>query len=357
MSAMMTKLFLSRIFHTLSLVVTILSVSLSQDFHFSQYHASPLQLNPALTGLINGNYRLNMNYRDQWNKLDGNNFRTTAVSGDMNFKSPVKAFQHDLIGIGASILADRSSGFDMNNTELAFNTAYHKSTGKNQFLSLGFKAGLMQRNVNFENLRFEDQYIEGSGYSRTTREFLPENNFSAFDLAIGLHYTWTGSHDQGFTIGMAVHHLTSPDFSFFNLSLPSGIELLKHPLYGLKSIHASGSFRLSESQIVIPRMWILSQGPDFQLNLGALLKIPLDRDGYKNFNVGGFLRSVKNSTGLLPESLIPMLGLELGNVNFGLSYDANLRKIASSYFKQSIFELSFSIIGSSETEGFFCPRF
>ena len=145
-----------------------------------------------------------------------------------------------------------------------------------------------------------------------------ENNFSAFDLAIGLHYTWTGSHDQGFTIGMAVHHLTNPDFSFLIFSLPSGIELLKkHPLYGLKSIlHASGSFRLSESQIVIPRMWILSQGLIFKIKPGCIIKNSSDRDGYKNFNVGGFLRSVKNSTGLLPESLIPMLGPWVGECQF-----------------------------------------
>jgi type IX secretion system PorP/SprF family membrane protein len=342
------------------ILVTMLSFTgflQSQDFHFSQYHASPLQLNPALTGLINGTFRFNINYRDQWNKLDGNNFKTTAISGDMNFHTPIKAFQNDLIGIGVSVLADRNAGFDLNNTELALTTAYHKSTGKNQFLSLGLKLGIVQRNLNYENLRFEDQYVEGSGYSKNTLEFLPENNFSNLELALGLHYTWTGSDDQGFNIGMALHHITSPDYSFFNLSLPAGVNPVKQPLYGLKSIHASGSLRLSESSMLLPRIWILSQGPHFQLNVGSLIKLPLDRDHYKNLNVGGFIRSTNNVKGFAPESFIPMIGLELGNFNVGLSYDANLKRIASSYLQQSIFELSISLIGNHDNEGFFCPRF
>ncbi|MEP7323279.1 MAG: PorP/SprF family type IX secretion system membrane protein [Saprospiraceae bacterium] len=341
-------------------LVTILSFTSllqSQDFHFSQYYSSPLQLNPALTGLINGSFRFNINYRDQWNKLEGNNFKTTAVSGDMNFRTPIKAFQKDLIGIGVSILADRNAGFDLNNTELALNTAYHKSTGKNQFLSLGLKLGIAQRNLNYENLRFEDQYVEGSGYSKNTQEFLPENNFSNLELALGLHYTWTGNDEQGFTIGMALHHITSPDYSFFNLSLPVGVDPIKHPLYGIKSIHASGSLKISEGAVILPRVWILSQGPHFQVNVGSLIKLPLDRDHYKNFNIGGFLRSTKNINGFAPESFIPMIGLELGNFNVGLSYDANLKRIASSYLNQSIFELSISLIGNHDNEGFFCPRF
>ena len=65
------------------LCLVFINLSIAQDFHFSQYHSSPLQLNPALTGLINGTYRMNINYRDQWNKLDGNNFKTVKTVASM----------------------------------------------------------------------------------------------------------------------------------------------------------------------------------------------------------------------------------------------------------------------------------
>ena len=46
----------------------------AQDRHFSQFFNSPIQLNPALAGVIDGTYRVNLNYRDQWNKLTNGNY-------------------------------------------------------------------------------------------------------------------------------------------------------------------------------------------------------------------------------------------------------------------------------------------
>jgi len=41
----------------------------SQDFHFSQFFAGPLNLNPALTGSSELT-RVGINYRKQWPGLD-----------------------------------------------------------------------------------------------------------------------------------------------------------------------------------------------------------------------------------------------------------------------------------------------
>ena len=41
----------------------------AQDPHFSQYYASPLYLNPAMTGMERDLY-FGMNYRTQWQSLD-----------------------------------------------------------------------------------------------------------------------------------------------------------------------------------------------------------------------------------------------------------------------------------------------
>ena len=37
-----------------------------QDPSFSQFFASPLNINPALTGTINGKWRIISNFRDEW---------------------------------------------------------------------------------------------------------------------------------------------------------------------------------------------------------------------------------------------------------------------------------------------------
>ncbi|MEP7267296.1 MAG: PorP/SprF family type IX secretion system membrane protein [Saprospiraceae bacterium] len=329
----------------------------AQDKSFSQYFNSPLQLNPALSGVINGTYRVNFNYRDQWNKLEGGNYSTVNASGDLNFKMPLRGFQNDRIGIGLSFMSDKANDFGMQTNDLAFVGAYHKSVGKAQFLSLGFKFGVYQRTINYENLRFEDQYVEGSGYSAGTSEVLPENNISFGDLSVGLNYNWSPIDDKSFNIGASLQHITSPDFSFFNLSLPPNTVLIKQPLYGLFSMHASGSFALNNLAILTPRIWTLAQGPHFQGNLGASYKLAINNDRSNKLILGSYLRSVKDERGLALESFIPLLGVELSSLNISFNYDANLRRIAPGYFQQSIFEIGITFTGNANNENNICPRF
>ena len=64
------------------ILAVIGSFSLSaQDIHFSQFYSSPLNLNPALTGVMNSSVRLVGNYRNQWaSVLKNNAFSTYSVS-------------------------------------------------------------------------------------------------------------------------------------------------------------------------------------------------------------------------------------------------------------------------------------
>lgn len=329
---------------------------IAQDRHFSQFFNSPIQLNPALAGVMDGTYRVNINYRDQWNKLTNGNYSTVNASGDINFKVPFRKLQQDLLGIGASFLSDKASTFGFQSNELAFVGAYHKSVGKNQFLSLGIKTGIQQRGINFENLKFEDQYIEGQGYVSASRENLPENNVSFAELAIGLNYNWNASDEKSFNIGVSWHHLNTPDYSYFNLSLPVNTLPVKKPLYRLFSLNASGSF-YNGSGVITPRIWTLTQGPYLQALAGASYLLPLDQDQTKKLILGGYVRAVKDESGLALESFIPMLGIELGKVNFTFSYDANTRRLTQNYFNQSIFEFGLSFTGSQNNVANICPKF
>ena len=44
----------------------LLTVAEGQDIHFSHIHASPMFLNPAMTGLINHDFRFISNIKSQW---------------------------------------------------------------------------------------------------------------------------------------------------------------------------------------------------------------------------------------------------------------------------------------------------
>ena len=66
-------------------VAQILCISAStQDLHFSQFMNSPLLTNPANTGFIpDGDYRLGVNYRNQWASITDFPYKTMSAFGDV----------------------------------------------------------------------------------------------------------------------------------------------------------------------------------------------------------------------------------------------------------------------------------
>ncbi|HEU0065301.1 MAG TPA: type IX secretion system membrane protein PorP/SprF, partial [Flavisolibacter sp.] len=78
----------------------------AQDPNFSQFFASPLTLNPALTGKFDGVYRVAINYRNQWPTIN-NAFTTATASFDAGIlKGKIPDF--DQFGIGFMGFTDKS---------------------------------------------------------------------------------------------------------------------------------------------------------------------------------------------------------------------------------------------------------
>ena len=56
----------------------------AQDLHFSQFFNSPLSTNPANTGFIpDGDYRLGLNFRDQWSCIMSVPYKTRTAFADV----------------------------------------------------------------------------------------------------------------------------------------------------------------------------------------------------------------------------------------------------------------------------------
>ena len=69
-------------FRLVILLIFFANVVSAQDPSFSQFFASPLTLNPALTGKFNGDLRAAGNYRNQWPDVN-KAYITSTVSVDL----------------------------------------------------------------------------------------------------------------------------------------------------------------------------------------------------------------------------------------------------------------------------------
>ena len=65
------------------LTIGLNSIYHSQDIHFSQFNLSPLNLNPAMTGAFQGDYRFAGNHRNQWSSVTVP-YTTYAFSAEKN---------------------------------------------------------------------------------------------------------------------------------------------------------------------------------------------------------------------------------------------------------------------------------
>jgi len=335
------------------------SNSYSQDKHFTQFNASPLTLNPALTGAMEGTYRVGAIYRDQWRRVLDNPIRTFSLAADLRFEANRRKNSEDAFGLGIMFFNDKVSVIDFSTTQIAISMAYHKALGqdKDQFLTVGLQGGLTQRNVGYGSLNFQDEFNGTTGYTGTTSETLPANNFAFPDLNVGLNYTSKFGTDGRFFAGASLHHIAQPKVSFYEdptdiRAKPGG------KLYRKANLQLSASIPFDRSNRVSmqPRVLAAVQGPHMEINAGTNFRFAMGQYGGSALHFGTWARPVRNDGGFGLDAVVALFGLEVNSMLIGFSYDLNVNALQANQ-RQGAFELSISYLGNYDNEKVLCPKF
>ena len=329
--------------------------SIAQDAYFTQFYASPLELNPALTGAIEGSYRVSLAYRDQWNGMLDNPYRTFGMNADVRFEIGQK--QSDYIGGGISFIADKVATFDFNTTGIKLSGAFHKNLDSRtqQYLSGGLYFGLLQKNVNVEQLSFNDQFNGLDGFTFGTLEQFPENNFGFLDIGLGLNYAVSPSDDLQFTLGGSIAHMNKPSATFG--SRTEGNESPDVELYSRFTAYVSSVIGLSDDIDLLPRFAFYSQGKYVQMNFGTNVRFALNRYNSNAAQFGAGLRLARDLESISPSAAYLFAGIELGNFLLGINYDYNINDLVNERLGQGVLEFSVTFIGEYSNENTFCPSF
>lgn len=349
--------------YTITLIVALVLTQITaqaQDQHFTQFYASPLTLNPALTGSFEGKYRFSLIYRDQWRNVLDNPFTTYSASGDFRFRLNSRSRKYkDAVGAGVLFYNDKVSVTGFSNNQIILSGAFHKSLSRqnDQFLSLGIQAGISQRNINYAGINFQDQFNGSDGYNLPTGEELPENNFAYGDYSVGLNYLYAPARSFGLYAGAALHHIMQPSVSFFyDPEDPDRNEDSK--LYRKYTAHLSLAIPLGQSVQFSPRALYYQQGPHTAVNAGANFRFLVNESSGTALHVGSWARASRDEVASpIMDAVVVMLGLEINNFLVGLSYDANLNALSNNARQQGAFELSIAYLGEYEDDTVLCPKF
>lgn len=333
----------------------------AQDQHFSQFFAAPLNLNPALAGAYDGSFRLGAIYRDQWRTVLDNPISTYGVGGDLRYELPfTNAENPDFASVGFQFYGDNAALYDLNTNQLSVFFAYHKALDKRtkQYLALGFQIGLAQRNINYEDLLFGDQFNNLDAFDIESAEVLPVNNFAYGDYSIGLHYTITPSKYFNVNAGFSLAHFHTPNISFYKSTNSSNPNLeIQNDLAMKYSAYVNTEFKVSPQFRVSPRVLFINQGPHMEINAGAGFRFARNDAAKQAFHLGAFLRPVQDETQIALDALIMVAGFEYDNMLIGFSYDLSLRDLINDRQGIGVFEFSISYIGEYENDLNFCPSF
>jgi type IX secretion system PorP/SprF family membrane protein len=295
--------------------VQVISIN-AQDIHFSQFYFSPMNINPALTGVFPQDMRFSGIYRKQWESVpvpymtfsgayDTKIFHRIVPNG---FFGAGVIFNHDKQGYGSL------GGPELKLTQLTVSGSYSQQLNDNNFLTVGVQVGTINRAFSVEGLQFENQY-NGDLFDPglPTREDFDKTSITFLDYSTGLN--WHLQTDAGLNLnaGVGIFHLSQPKQSFYNQSdskLPMRYSVNlngKAPLNDLMNIHFAimfqkqGAYSETISGAAVEYMVNVERGKELSVQLGT------------NFRYAGE-----------SDAVIPTLGVNYLSWQLGISYDINI---------------------------------
>jgi type IX secretion system PorP/SprF family membrane protein len=306
------------------LIFTI--VTRAQDLHFSQFFNSPLTTNPANTGFIpDGDYRLGINYRNQWSSVMAVPYKTMSAFGDIQLLKD--RMDNGWVGLGGVILRDVAGSGNLTSTKVYGSVAYHQLLGYSSLLSLGFNVGYANKQINSANLKFPDQF-DGKFFDNKlpTSVILDRNNIGYLDLQVGMNYAYFPTENIYINTGFSAHHINRPQESFFESSDVSN----KVPVRYIGFLN--GSFKLNDQVILNPNVYYTRQATASEIVGGINAHYNLSGDGQYVLIGGAYYRH--------KESVIPLIGLGYKDYTFSFTYDATISTLKTYNGTRGAFEFS-----------------
>jgi type IX secretion system PorP/SprF family membrane protein len=345
------KFSMNRRFNILLLLPLLLVTGIAgaQDLHFSQFFEAPLLRNPSLAGLFEGDVRVQMVYRDQWNS-----FTNAYKSGSLNaeYKAPV-GHGDDFLTIGLQLLYDKAGTVGLTTTEVMPALNYHKSLSGNKrtYLSFGFMGGLVGKSIDRSKVTTNAQF-DGTAFNPALSdgETFASPKYNYFDGAFGASFNsaFGANSENSYFVGAAYHHFNRPHTSFYRNS---------NDALDPKYVFSGGlKFHIDDNTYFTLQADQSTQGTFNETIAGALYSVKIGEADAPIYTIhgGAFLR--------WKDALIPVVKIDYNPFSVALSYDVNVSQLKTVSQGRGGMELSISYIGfldrdNSSRDKVLCPKF
>lgn len=282
-----------------------------QDIHLTQYDHSFRITNPALTGLFDGEHRIEGNFRRQWKQVPVD-YVTFSGSYDSNVQP--KNSENSLFGYGLSLNYDRAGYSKLSLLDINLLGSYSHFLNPHHVLTVGLNTGFNQRSFRENDLSWDQQYQNGQfNENLPTGENLENMNLMFFNLAAGVNYRFQNEKNT-LNIGGGFFNITKPKQNFFE-NTPEIRLPIRSSLYVDYWLGLSNRVRWN---LTGNAQW---QGPYEEQNMGTKFEFQLiDQRGSDFYlSLGSYVR-LSNKW----DAVSPYIGARINSLDVGFSYDINV---------------------------------
>jgi len=288
------------------LIIFLINISAdAQDLHFSQFYNSPLNLNPANTGVFNGDERFMASYKSQARSVP---VPWTTFSGQYDRKFYLGKSDDSFISGGVLFNYDKQGLSRLNLTNINFLGSYTKILNKKNLITAGLGLGYATRGLSLTSLSWDRQW-DGDAYdpSLPSGENTDMNRISFLENSIGVNYRYQLTSRTNFDFGIGAYHFIEPKVAFFaadDVKLPRRVNL-----------NFRGTYQINDMFDIQGHALAQFQGAYDEYLFGLLTKIYIEQQRGKEFNL--HLGFGYRSSG----TLIPTIAVEFSRYYASFSYD------------------------------------
>ena len=183
----------------------------AQGLHFAQFPSAPLQVNPALIGEFDGDYRFNGLFRSQWNNVPVD-YETFTGSVDFNLKNSCSTCSP--YSFGALFTNDVSGFTRLKLTQFSIGGVIRKPLLRKHHYSFGLMLGVGQRSFDTDGLF--TSVLPGNSLDPVFNENFGNMSYTFFDVAAGFNIAIMGKPMKRtrYDFGLGIYHINRPNASF-----------------------------------------------------------------------------------------------------------------------------------------------
>lgn len=307
-----------------------------QDLHYSYYHFTPLDVNPANAGAFSGSYRVSGIYTNKGGALTNREYQNFTLSADAPIVRGIR--KQDWIGIGlqADVINNLNGSGDrfladlndpnksaQNWTFIKISAAYHLALNKKQTNIITLGGQLSNGKRSFPNFSLNDTragVVTNTDSDLNQLRMLSVGNTGDFkfkyrDISMGLLFN-ARRKTSDFRLGVALEGIFGPKIgTSSNSTISFKKDSVETKLFGL-NIHGEYKMDINKRTSITPAFYYYSLGSANAFNVNTHAWYQINPDKAFKGGVGLGVRNLRD--------VIIYIGAEMNDIQVGFAYDLNI---------------------------------